>query len=62
MLLVYHYHNTIRYYYYYISCEDIPQLTTANTTTSVVSDPYHISHDEVCTLLYSVIVYVVPFT
>ena len=60
MLLVHHYHNTIRYYYC-ISYEDIPQLTS---TTPVVSDPYHISHDEVCTLLYNVIliVCIVPFT
>ena len=60
MLLVYHQHNTIRYYYF-ISYEDIQQLTRA---TKVVSDPYHISHDEVCTLLYNVIliVCIIPFT
>ena len=32
----------------YISYED---LTTATTSTSVVADPYHISHNEVCTLV-----------
>ena len=60
MLLVYHQHNTIRYYYF-ISYEDIQQLTIA---TPVVADTYHINNDEVCTLLYSVIliVYIVPFT
>ena len=59
MLLIYHQHNTIRYYYY-ISYEDLSQITE---TTPVVSDSYHISHDEVCTLLYNVIltVCIVPF-
>ena len=46
----------------YISYEDPVQLTTTATSTSVVADPYHISHNEVCTLvtiLYITLVYIV---
>ena len=35
----------------YISYEDPVQLTIATTSTSVVADPYHISHNEVCSLI-----------
>ena len=52
-----HYHNKygtcINYYYYsvtlYISYEDPVQLTTSTI------DPYHISHNEVCILIYVMI-------
>ena len=47
----------------YISYEDPVQLTTATTSTSVVADPYHINHNEVCTVitirLYIIIVYTI---
>ena len=47
----------------YISYEDPVQLPTATTSTSVVADPYHISHNEVCTVitirLYIIIVYTI---
>ena len=39
----------------YISYEDPVQLTTATTSTSVIADPYHISHNEVCTVIYVMI-------
>ena len=44
---IYYYHYSITLYSY----EDPVQLTTATTSTSAVSDPYHISHNEVCTLV-----------
>ena len=60
MLLLY---ITIITLLHYISYEDPVQLTTATTSTSVVADPYHISHNEVCTLvtiwLYIIIVYTI---
>ena len=51
--------NIYIYYYYiysvtpYISYEDPASLTTTTTDniTSIVADPYHISHHEVCTVI-----------
>ena len=47
----------------YISYEDPVQLITATASNSVIADPYHISHNEVCTLvtirLYIIIVYTI---
>ena len=58
MLYYYHYSITL-----YISYEDPVLLTTATTTTSVIADPYHISHNEVCTVitirLHIIIVYTI---
>ena len=52
------YITTIYYYQYpitpYVSYEDPVQLPTAATSTSVVADPYHISHNEVCTLVTTI--------
>ena len=60
------YVSTICYYHYSItlySHEDSVQTTTTttttidptsnttNATTSVIADPYHISHNEVCTVI-----------
>ena len=51
------YVNTTYYYLYsitpYISYENPVLLTTTTTNniTSVVADPYHISHHEVCIIL-----------